>query len=124
MYTCELSINFRKRSVFTMNRNLMIASTTLGVLILAMMLPVDLVAETTKEFAGSAIAEQSKKIQGFLFGPAMRVAGVMGGAYGLIQAVLTSSVRPLAVYGGIGMGVNVIPKFIDGVYGAAGMLLP
>lgn len=86
------------------------------------LIPSDLFAQTT-DFGGQEFLNQSKKIQDFLFGPAMRIAGVLGGAYGLIQAIVTSAVRPLLVYGGIGMGVSLIPKFIDGVF-ISGMLLP
>lgn len=81
-------------------------------------------AQTATEFASKEFLEQSTKIQGFLFGPAMRIAGVLGGAYGLMQAILNSSLKPLIVYGGIGLAVNLIPKFIDGIFNVSGMLLP
>lgn len=97
----------------------------LGVVALAALslVPLELMAETTADFGGAGFTEEAKKIQGFLFGPTMRLAGVMGGAYGLITAIMSSSVRPLMVYGGIGMGVNLMPKFIDGVFSTSGMLI-
>lgn len=81
-------------------------------------------AMTSTDFGGTEIVAQASKIQAFLFGPTMRVAGVIGGAYGLIQAILSSSIKPLIVFGGIGLAVNIIPKFIDGIYGVSGMMLP
>lgn len=85
-------------------------------------MPIDIFAETTDSaFGGNHISSEATKIGKFLFGAPMRFAGILGGAYGVLQAVLTSSVKPLIVFGGIGMGVNVIPKFIDGVFS---ILLP
>lgn len=97
-----------------------------GVVVAAVVLfSYDLSAATTPTDFGSAeIVAQASKIQAFLFGPTMRVAGVVGGAYGLIQAILSSSLKPLIVFGGIGLAVNIIPKFIDGIYGVSGMMLP
>jgi hypothetical protein len=92
-----------------------------GALILLM--PLELVAQTT-DFGSAEIVSQATKIQQFLFGPTMRLAGIIGGAYGLIQAILSSSLKPLLVFGGIGLAVNIIPKFIDGIYGVSGMMLP
>lgn len=83
-----------------------------------------LLAQTAPDFGGVEIVAQSTKIRDFLFGPTMRVAGVLGGAYGLIQAILSSSLKPLIVFGGIGLGVNIVPKFIDGIYGVSAMMLP
>lgn len=84
--------------------------------------PSEVLAQTS-DFGAQGFREHSDKIQGFLFGPAMRLAGILGGAYGLIQAIVASTVKPLLVYGGIGLGVNIIPKFIDGVFSVSGMLL-
>lgn len=86
--------------------------------------PAEALAQTASEFASKDFLEQSGKIQSFLFGPAMRIAGVLGGAYGLMQAILSSSLKPLIIYGGIGLAVNLVPKFIDGVFNVSGMLIP
>lgn len=98
-----------------MNRKSILACVCMG-LVLATLLPTDLLAETSDKFGGAEITSKSHDIQKFLFGPPMRLAGVLGGAYGVLQAVLTSAMKPLIVYGGIGMAVNVVPKFIDGVF--------
>ena len=80
----------------------------------------------TTEFGAQEMLTQADRIKDFLFGPAMRFAGVLGGAYGAIQAVLSSSIRPFVAYGGIGMAVNLLPSFVNGVFGGgvAGALLP
>lgn len=88
------------------------------------LISVSVFAQTATDFGGTAIVEQTTKVQTFLFGPPLRIAGVMGGAYGLIQAILSSSLKPLIVFGGIGLAANIVPKFIDGIYGVSGMMLP
>jgi len=94
------------------------------VVALTMLMQESAFAQTATDFASADFLDQSEKIQNFLFGPAMRIAGVLGGAYGLMQAILSSSLKPLVIYGGIGLAVNVIPKFIDGVFNVSGMLIP
>lgn len=90
----------------------------------ALLITANVFAATATDFGGTAIVEQTTKVQTFLFGPPLRIAGVMGGAYGLIQAILSSSLKPLIVFGGIGLAANIVPKFIDGIYGVSGMMLP
>lgn len=96
----------------------------LGAGVFFTLFPFDAFAHTASEFASQDFLDQSSRIQNFLFGPAMRIAGVLGGAYGLMQAILSSSLKPLVVYGGIGLAVNLIPKFIDGVFNVTGMMIP
>jgi hypothetical protein len=104
-----------------MNKKAVLACACIGLVVLSLV-PVDIFAETTDSaFGGNHISTEATKIKSFLFGPPMRFAGIMGGAYGVLQAVLTSSVKPLVIFGGIGLGVNIIPKFIDGVFS---ILLP
>ncbi|MCH9625882.1 MAG: hypothetical protein S4CHLAM123_10670 [Chlamydiales bacterium] len=88
------------------------------------LLPIESLAQTTNDFASQDFMDQSDKIQQFLFGPAMRIAAVVGGGYGLIKAIIGSSLKPLVVYGGIGLSVGLLPKFIDGVFNVSGMLIP
>lgn len=107
-----------------MQKKTILAYITVGTLIA--FLPIEALAQTTGQngFASQEFLEQSNKIQSFLFGPAMRIAGVLGGAYGLMQAILSSSLKPLIIYGGIGLAVGLIPKFIDGVFNVSGMMIP
>tara|TARA_Y100001934_G_C12151549_1_gene677565 strand:+ start:235 stop:486 length:252 start_codon:yes stop_codon:yes gene_type:complete len=77
-------------------------------------------ASTGEDFGFTA---EATKIQDFLFGPVVRIAGIAGGAYGLMQSITTSSVSPLMMYGAIGVGANLVPKFINGVFDVSGMLV-
>jgi hypothetical protein len=93
----------------------------LGILSAALF-PIEVLAETT-DFGAAAFTTQADSIQKFLFGPTLKVAGIMGGAYGLLQAVVTSNVRPLVMYGGIGLGASLMEKFVNAVF-TNGCLLP
>lgn len=74
------------------------------------------VQTTTEKFSAKEINNHTAAISDFLFGPVAKITGVLGGAYGLLSAVLTSSIRPLVTFGGIGLGVSVVPKFIESVF--------
>lgn len=88
----------------------------------ATFLPIELFATTT-DFGAAGFTQQTTKIQNFLFGPAMRLVGVFGLAYGIMQGIATGSVKPFLVGGGICLTVCVMPVFIDAVF-VSGMLLP
>jgi hypothetical protein len=88
-----------------------------------LLIPTDMFAQTTADFGSQDFVTQSDSIKNFLFGPAMRVVGIVGGAVGVINSVLSTSIKPLLVYGGIGLGINLVPKFIDGVFNVSGLLI-
>jgi hypothetical protein len=95
-----------------------------GVGVISLLVAAEAVANTGAEFGGAEFVAQTDKIKGFLFGPAVKLAGVVGGFWGLAQSVLSSSAKPLIFYGGMGLAVNLVPKFIDNVYSVSGALLP
>ncbi len=76
-----------------------------GLALFILSFPIEVWAQTgdpqaTNAFARGEFVTQSNTIKNFLFGPAMRVVGIIGGAYGVINAILTSSPKPLMIYGG------------------------
>jgi hypothetical protein len=101
-----------------------INSIVLGAAVIAavMIIPAEAFAATT-DFGANGINAEADKIKDFLFGPIMRTAGVVGGAYGLISSIMVSSVRPLLLYGSIGLGTVIVPKFVEGVF-VSGAMLP
>lgn len=105
-----------------MKKKIIIACLLTGAVIA--LFPSEALAQKTSEFASQEFIETSSDVQTFLFGPVMRIVGIIGGAYGLYQAIMSSSLKPLLVFGGIGLAVNLIPKFIDGVFNVSGMLVP
>jgi hypothetical protein len=60
------------------------------------------------------IDKVSDKITGVLFSPSVRkIALTLGLGAGLFQAFMSGSVRPLLVYGGLGLVVCYLPKLIN-----------
>lgn len=96
----------------------------LGIAMGAALIPEALLAAGADAFGAQEMNQQANQIKGFLFGAPLKIAGILGGGYGLIQALLSSSPKPLIVYGGIGLACTLVPKFIDGVFSVQGMLLP
>jgi hypothetical protein len=61
-----------------------------------------------------AINDTSELISKFLFGPTVRkVALTLGMGAGLFQAFMSGSIRPLLVYGGLGLAVCYLPKIVN-----------
>jgi len=61
-----------------------------------------------------AINDMSKNISDFLFGPTVRkVALTLGMGAGLFQAFMSGSIRPLLIYGGLGLAVCYLPKVVN-----------
>jgi hypothetical protein len=84
----------------------------------------DLCAATVDQFGAAEIMAEGNKLVGFFFGPCTYVAAVFGSIWGVIQAIMKSSVMPVLFFGGISLTVGFLPKLISGVFGASGMLLP
>jgi len=57
------------------------------------------------------------EIKSLAFGPLIRIAGVAAIAYGLVQ-LFCGRTGPIIMYGGIGLLLNILPTFIDSVFGA------
>lgn len=106
-----------------MSKKELLTYVCVGLIVLAIF-PLDLSAASSSDFGADAISSEGDRMMKFLFGAPMKVAGILGGAYGLVQAILTSNVKPLLTFGGIGLAVNIAPKFIEGVFNARGILLP
>lgn len=84
----------------------------------------DQLAANTAGIVNDEFIKQAEGIKSFLFGHGMRYAGIAGGVLGLIRCYATNSAKPLLVYGGIGLGVGLLPTFIDGMFSVSGMLIP
>lgn len=56
----------------------------------------------------------TNQIRDFLFGPVVRKIGLtLGMGAGLIQAFVSGSIRPLLIYGGLGLVVGFLPALIE-----------
>lgn len=64
--------------------------------------------------AEADVMKEVTKVQGVLFGPVVRkIALVLGLGGGVFQAFMSGSVRPLIIYGGLGLIVNFLPSMIN-----------
>lgn len=87
-------------------------------------IPSLLLASTGNEFGAAEFTAQADKIQGFIFGPPLKIIGLLSAAGSFVGTLFTSNPRPLLTFGGISLAAGVLPHFIDGVFGVSGMLLP
>ena len=74
--------------------------------------------EATWEKFNTAVNDKTAEIKGLVFGPITKMVGMLGIAYGVIMMLVRASPTPLITYGGIGLLLNVIPYFIDSIFGA------
>lgn len=74
---------------------------------------------TWKDF-NQAVNKKTEEIKSLMFGPIMRIAGMLGIGYAVIMLCM-AKIQPMITWGGIGLLLNIIPFFIDSVFGA---LLP
>jgi hypothetical protein len=85
--------------------------------------PFDLSA-TTHAF-GPGLESQAAEIQGLALGPALKIACILGAAWGLALSFMKQSFMPFVIFSAIGLvGGGITPKLIDSVYGVASLLLP
>jgi len=92
--------------------------TVLAIGAVVVLLPADVLAGTT-ELIGKDFSDKTSWVQDLLFGPVLRIVGVMAGAWGLMQALLSGSMKPLIIFGAIGLTAGLMKTFIDGVFNAA-----
>ncbi len=96
--------------------------------LMATCLPIDLLATTDASLLDAqAIGEMDKhtdKIQSFIFGAPMRLIGVLGISGGALKAFLSGDPSPFYRYGGMGLGLIVVPFCIKAIFPVTSMLLP
>jgi len=73
-------------------------------------------AADTSAFDTGQIAQETEKLRAFLFGPGVKIVAIFGGAWGIFQSIISGSIKPLLIYGGIGLAANFLPKFIEMVF--------
>ena len=73
--------------------------------------------QTWKDF-NDAVEYKTTEIKALVFGPITKILGMLGIAYGVFSMLATASPKPLITYGGIGLLLNIVPYFIDTVFGS------
>jgi hypothetical protein len=74
--------------------------------------------KTTWKSFNDAVDSKTQEIKALVFGPITKILGMLGIAYGVFSMLTTATPKPLIMYGGIGLLLNIIPYFIDTVFGA------
>jgi len=64
-----------------------------------------------------AVESKTKEIKAIVFGPILKVLGMLGIAYGVCMLVMGQT-KQMITFAGIGLLLNIIPHFIDTVLGA------
>lgn len=78
--------------------------------------PDTILATTTDSFGGQEIYAKGTEIKGFLLGPVTRFAAILGLGWGVMQAVMSSAIRPLLFWGAIAVTVSVGSGVVDKVF--------
>lgn len=69
------------------------------------------------DYGAAELKTEANKLQTFLYGPVMRMAGVVGSVFGIVRAFQTQSLQPLFIFGGIGVATVIVPKLLDSLFG-------
>ncbi len=68
------------------------------------------------DYGGEVLKTEAGNLKTFLFGPLMRIAGVVGAAFGIIRSFQQQSLQPILIFGGIGAAVVIVPKLLDALF--------
>ena len=56
---------------------------------------------------------EAENLQTFLFGPVLRIAGVVGSVFGIVRSFQTQSLQPIFIFRGIGAATIIVPKLLN-----------
>lgn len=73
-------------------------------------------ALAASDYGTDVLKVEATNLQAFLFGPVMRIAGVVGAVFGVVRSFQTQTLQPLFIFGGIGAATVVIPKLLDAMF--------
>lgn len=69
---------------------------------------------------GTAVLQtEAGNLQTFLFGPVLRIAGVVGAIFGIVRSFQTQSLQPIFIFGGIGAATIIVPKLLNVMFKVA-----
>ncbi len=64
--------------------------------------------------AAEQLIESTNQVSNILFGPVVRkIALTLGFGAGIFQAFMSGSIKPLLIYGGLGLAICLLPRVID-----------
>lgn len=71
-------------------------------------------------YGAAILGTEAKNLQALLFGPVLRIAGVVGAVFGIVRAFQMQSLQPIFIFGGIGAATVVVPKLLDAFFRVPG----
>jgi len=88
-----------------------------GVVAIAILLPeLGFADEIKKDLLEGKLGEEMKQLVDTLFGYPIKIAGVLAGAYGLLQSYVAASPKPLMMWGGICLLTFFMPKIVKAFF--------
>lgn len=84
------------------------------VLLASILVPSVLLA--SQNYGVEVLKTEATSLQAFLFGPVLRIAGVVGAIYGIVRAFQMQSLQPIFIFGGIGAATVIVPKLLDAMF--------
>lgn len=95
-----------------MNRRIFILTTMIAA---AVMLPE---LGFAADLLDGKLGDEMKTLSDTLFGYPIKIAGVLAGAYGLLQCYISASPKPLMMWGAVSLLSFFMPKILTAFFGA------
>jgi hypothetical protein len=73
-------------------------------------------SSTEKQIEKELITKHNE-IKSILFGPVAKIVAAVGALYGIVASFIGSTLRPLIIFGGIGLAASFAEKFINIIFG-------
>lgn len=68
------------------------------------------------DYGTALMKTEATNLQALLFGPVLRIAGVIGAIFGIVRAFQMQSLQPIFIFGGIGAATVIVPKLLDAMF--------
>lgn len=86
-------------------------------LLACILVPSSLLA--TGDYGIDLLKTEATNLQTLLFGPVLRIAGVVGAIFGIVRSFQMQSLQPIFIFGGIGAATVIVPKLLDAMFKVA-----
>lgn len=96
----------KQKSSYSLHRNDYII-VALGLLMIPML------AFGAEAYGTDLLKQEATHLKDLLFGPILRIAGVIGAVFGIIRSFQTQTLQPIFIFGGIGAATIIVPKLLD-----------
>ena len=89
-----------------------------------LLLPEHLLSSTTDTFGSGEVNAKTNELKSFIFDSVIRFVALLGLAWGVLQAVLSSAFRPLLFWAVIALTVSLGGSLHDKIFPEKTMLIP